>query len=154
MTTETATQPMTGDELIDWLAANLEHLDPDETITPFTLTALHPGIPFTRAENALYALHTSGLLHNTSRSSVYALRADLPTSGNGHVWLRLTNCAQAPVEVIGKQPRPADNRDADHQYVRWTCHGCTRGRESGWYVNAAKDAERHADGCRGQALGS
>ncbi|MFI1161382.1 hypothetical protein [Streptomyces sioyaensis] len=152
MTTETATQPMTGDELIDWLANNLDQFNTNYTITPFTLTNLHPGLTFTRARNALYALHASGLLHETHRTSVYALRPDLPTSGNGHVWLRLTNRVGAHVEVVADRPRPTDSRDADEQFVRWTCHGCTRGHVSGWYVNAAKHAQDHADKCSGQAL--
>nr|WSX25575.1 hypothetical protein OG690_37790 [Streptomyces tubercidicus] len=151
----TATQPMTGDELIDWLATNLAQFNPDYTITPLTLTALHPGLGHLRAKNALHALHSAGLLHSTSRTAVYALRADLPTSGNGHVWLRLTNRAHAPVEVIGKRPRClTDNRDADHEYVRWTCHGCTHGQASAWFVNAAKHVEKHAGECLGEALGS
>ncbi|MEW9521782.1 hypothetical protein [Streptomyces tubercidicus] len=150
--TTTDTQPMTGDELIEWLANNLEHLDPDETITPFTLTALHPGLRHLRADNALHALHDAGLLHRTSRTAVYALRPDLPTSGNGHIWLRLTNRADAPIEVVGKQPRPANSRDGDHEYVRWTCHGCGYGQQSGWFVNATTNAERHADKCCGHSL--
>lgn len=154
MTTETRTRPMTGDELTDWLATNLDQFPTDETITPFTLTALHPNIPFTRAQNALHDLYASGLLHQAHRPAVYALRPDLPTSGNGHVWLRLSNRAGAPVEVIGKEPRPADGRDVTEEYVSWTCHGCTRGQVSAWYVNAAKYVEEHAGKCRGQALGN
>lgn len=154
MTTETRTRPMTGDELTDWLATNLDQFPTDETITPFTLTAIHPNIPFTRAQNALHDLYDSGLLHQTRRPAVYALRPDLPTSGNGHVWLRINNRVHAPVEVIGKRPRPADTRDAGHEYVRWTCHGCTHGQVSAWFVNAASHAKKHADECRGEALGA
>ncbi|WP_330479969.1 hypothetical protein OG301_39190 (plasmid) [Streptomyces platensis] len=155
MTTETGTQPMTGDELIDWLANNLAQFNADETITPFTLTAAHPGIRHLRADNTLRALHAAGLLYRTTRGNdVYALRPDLPTSGNGHVWLRINNRASAPVEVIATQPRPNDNRNANQEYVHWTCTGCTKGHVSSLYINAEKHAQEHAGKCHGQALGS
>ncbi|MEU8683000.1 hypothetical protein [Streptomyces sp. NPDC048611] len=151
-------QPLTTDELIAHLACDLPALAAgDGRITPFTVTnhLARVGLPtvgYTRAYNALHDLHASGLLHETRRSAVYALRPDLPTSGDGHVWLRLSNRAGAPVEVIGKQPRPADGRDASEEYVRWTCHGCGHGQVSGWFVNASKYAQEHGGKCRGEAL--
>lgn len=158
--TTTAPQTLSTDELIEDLAANLPKLAAiDERITPFTVIeyARSTGLPtsgYTSAYNALHALHSSGLIHETRRPAIYATRGDLPTSGNGHVWLRLSNRAGADVEVIGKEPRPADGRDVTEEYVSWTCHGCTRGQVSAWYVNAAKYVEEHADRCRGQALGN
>ncbi|MFF9787181.1 hypothetical protein [Streptomyces nigrescens] len=156
--TTAATKSLSTDEFIAALATNLKQLAAiSERITPFTVIEYqrHAGLPaigYTSAYNALHALHSSGLLHETHRSAVYALRPDLPTSGNGHVWYRLGNRAGAPVEVIGKRPRPADGRDTTEEFVHWTCHGCGHGQQSAWFVNATTHAQRHADKCYGQAL--
>lgn len=152
MPTETRTQPLSTDQLIDWTATNLEHLNANETITPFTLTAIHPGLGHLRASNALHALANSGLLHSTAHSDVYALRADLPTSGDGHVWFRVNNRASAPVEVIGDKPRPGAGLWSSDLYTRWMCHGCTESDISYRYPGAVKDAQKHAEECRGQHL--
>ncbi|MFF3547065.1 hypothetical protein ACFYXD_35170 [Streptomyces platensis] len=154
----TTAQPLSTDQLIEALHGNLAKLaDADERITPFTVIEFQrsTGLPtagYTSAYNALHALHSSGLLHETHRPAVYTLRPDLPTSGNGHVWLRINNRVGAPVEVIGTQPRPADSRDAAEVYVRWTCHGCPKGHVSALFVNATTHVEEHASKCYGQAL--
>ncbi|MFG2532729.1 hypothetical protein [Streptomyces sp. NPDC048516] len=154
----TVAQPLSTDELIADLAANLHQVaEINERITPFTVIeylrgAGQPTVGYTDAYNALHALHSSGRLHETDRSAVYALRPDLPTSGNGHVWLRINNRAHAPVEVIATRPRPTDNRDTGEESVRWTCHGCGQGHVIAWFVNAVKHAQEHADRCYGQAL--
>jgi hypothetical protein len=150
----TTTQPMSPDQLNDWLANNLDQFPADETLTPFTLTARHPGLGHLRADNALNALHAAGLLHHTSRNAVYSLRADLPTSGNGHVWLRINNRGGAPVEVISDQPRPADNPDDTDANLTWKCHGCGHGNTSSGFHIASKFVEKHADECRAQHLGN
>ncbi|MFH9426372.1 hypothetical protein [Streptomyces sp. NPDC017529] len=152
MTTRTDTQPLTPDQLTHWLRAHLDDFDPDQVITPFTLTDIHPGLGWTRARNALAALHDAGLLHETCRTATYALRPDLPTSGNGHVWLRLTNRAGAPVEIIATQPRPADPHDAEWLNTRWTCTGCPAGSHDISYYLASEGATKHAATCAGQAL--
>lgn len=160
MTTETATQTLSTDQLIGALHAHLNKLAAiAERITPFTVIEFQrsvglPAVGYTSAYNALHALHSSGLLHETHRPAIYTLRPDLPTSGNGHVWLRINNRAGAPVEVIATQPRPTDNRDTYDEYVHWTCHGCTKGHVSSLFINAEKHAQEHADKCRVQALGS
>ncbi|MER6844833.1 hypothetical protein [Streptomyces platensis] len=156
--TAPTTTPLSTDELIADLATNLKQLtEINERITPFTVIeytrhAGLPGIGYTLAYNALHALHSSGLIHETDRSAVYVTRPDAPTSGNGHVWYRINNRACAPVEIIGTRPRPADGRDTSKEFVRWTCYGCGHGQQSGWFVNVTTNAERHADKCYGQAL--
>ncbi|BCK74028.1 hypothetical protein Srufu_079810 (plasmid) [Streptomyces libani subsp. rufus] len=154
----TAAQPLSTDDLIADLATNLQQLtDLDERITPFTVIEYtrHAGLPnvgYTDAYNALHALHSSGLIHETDRPAIYATRPDLPTSGNGHVWLRINNRACAPVEVIATRPRPTDNSDTGEEFVRWTCHGCGHGQVTGWFAHATKHAQEHADRCYGQSL--
>ncbi|MFI0156209.1 hypothetical protein [Streptomyces lydicus] len=154
MTAPTTTQPQSTDELIADLAANLDQFGTNERISPFTVTNLYPGTGYTRASNALRALHDAGLIHQTTRHAVYALRPDLPTCGNGYVRLRVTNRGSAPVEVIADQPCPTGSREADEQFVRWTCHGCGHGHLSGWFMHVTRHALKHADECRGQALTS
>ncbi|MFE7780385.1 hypothetical protein [Streptomyces nigrescens] len=156
----TTTQPLSTDQLIEALHGNLAKLaDVDERITPFTVIEFQrsTGLPtagYTSAYNALHALHSSGLLHETRRPAVYALRTDLPTSGNGHVWLRLSNRAGAPVEVIGDKSRPENGRWTDDVGARWKCHGCAENNNSGWYPSTVEAAHKHADQCRGQHLGA
>lgn len=152
--TATPTETMSPDEITAWLADNLDQFNTDETITPFTLIARHPGLGHLRAANALRALADSGLLHRTARPSVFALRADLPTSGDGHVWLRVSNRAGAPVEVVGDKPRPGVGLRSDDLDTRWTCHGCAESDISSWYPGAVEDAQKHAGECRGQHLGT
>ncbi|MFJ8677241.1 hypothetical protein [Streptomyces sp. NPDC093589] len=152
--TATPTETMSPDEITAWLANNLDQFNTDETITPFTLIARHPGLGHLRAANALRALADSGLLHRTARPSVFALRADLPTSGDGHVWLRVSNRAGAPVEVMGDKPRPENGRWTEDVGARWTCHGCAENNNSGWYPSTVEAAQQHAEECRGQHLGT
>ncbi|MFK8851225.1 hypothetical protein [Streptomyces sp. Ac-502] len=152
MTTRSAPQPLTPDQLTDWLRTHLDDFDPDQVITPFTLTDIHPGLGWTRARNALSALHDAGLLHETCRTATYTLRPDLPTTGTGHVWYRITNRAGAPVEITATQPRPTDPWDADRLNTRWTCTGCPEGHPDLWYSHALERVRKHAANCTGQAL--
>lgn len=155
MTAPTATQPLTPDELIEDLAANLPKLTANsERISPFTVIeyARSSGrtVGYTRASNALHALYSSGLLHETSRDAVYGTRPDLPTSGNGHVWLRIKNLASAPVEVTADQPRPEAGWSTVN--LTWKCHGCTESDNDLGYTVAVQRAQEHADECHGQNL--
>lgn len=158
MTAPTATQPLSSDDLIADLATNLKQLGAiSERITPFTVIEYtrHAGLPaigYTDAYNALRDLHDAGLLHQTHRTAVYALRADLPTAGTGHVWFRVNNRASAPIEVVGDKPRPKVGLRSDDLDTRWTCHGCAESDISSWYPGAVEDAQKHAEECRGQHL--
>lgn len=146
------TQPLSTDQLIDWLRTHLGDFAPNHVLTPFTLTDRHPGLGWTRANNALRSLHNAGLLHETCRTATYALRPDLPTTGTGHVWHRLTNRAGAPVEITADHPRPTDPFDADRATVRWACAGCPEGCLEAGYCTALTQVRKHATECSGQAL--
>ncbi|AJC62034.1 hypothetical protein [Streptomyces sp. 769] len=150
----TAYNSLSTDELIADLVRNLYRFDLDSRISPLTVldyldsTARLP-VGYTCAANALRVLADSGLLYETARHGVYARRPDLPTSGDGHVWIRVNNRAMAPVEAIASRPR---TEASTTESVATMCWGCGTNAQDLTRYEAFRWVDDHAEECRAQPL--
>lgn len=150
--TLTAAQKPTADDVIAWILEALPSFDQSARLTPQTVLDQMPAAGWTRASNALHSLAASGFLFQTHKAGIYALRPDLPTTGDGHVWTRYSTRGGAVVEVVASQPAPTPIQERLDGRTSWLCTGCPETYDTSRFQAVDRLAKEHAQSCYGLPL--